>query len=264
MKTRKTSMSDASYNKLELMICVAARLLENGATVGVGTGAPCAAAMLAQKTHAPNLFIIFEAGGLAPQLPSMPISVGDSRTLHKSLMATSMTDVFDMCSRGMVDYCFLGGAQIDAYGNLNSTLIGDYAKPKVRFPGSGGANDFASLCWRMLVMTPQNSKRFVEKVDFITTPGYLTGKGAREQAHLPADTGPYKVITDLAVLGFADDTRRMQVESIHPDVTFEQVQDNTGFKLTKAAHLDQTDPPTKDELSILREQVDPRRYVIGR
>ena len=136
-------MSD--YSAMELMICTAARLLENGSTAGVGTGAPCAAAMLAQKTHAPDLFVVFEAGGLAPQLPSMPISVGDSRTFFRGLMATSMCDVLDACQRGMVDYTFLGGAQIDAFGNLNSTVIGDYRKPKVRFPGSGGANDFASF-----------------------------------------------------------------------------------------------------------------------
>ena len=118
------------YNTTELMICVASRLLENGSTVGVGTGSPCAAAMLAQKINSPDLFIIFEAGGLAPQLPSMPISVGDSRTFHKALMATTMQDVFDACQRGMVDYTFLGGAQIDAYDNLNSTVSGDYQKPR--------------------------------------------------------------------------------------------------------------------------------------
>ena len=254
----------ADYNSMELMISVAARLLKNGSTVGVGTGAPCAAAMLAQKTSSPQLYIIFEAGGLAPQLPAMPISVGDSRTFHKALMATSMSRVFDACQRGMVDYTFLGGAQIDAYGNLNSTVIGDFAKPKVRFPGSGGANDFASLCWNTIVMTAQNSKRFVEKLDFLTTPGYLTGPGAREEAGLPANTGPYKIITDLAVMGFNDDTKRMEVESLHPGITFEQVQNNTGFELGKAKTVTQTEAPRENELLILREQVDPNAYVIGR
>ena len=254
----------AEYNSMELMICVAARLLKNGSTVGVGTGAPCAAAMLAQKTSSPQLYIIFEAGGLAPQLPSMPISVGDSRTFHKALMATSMSRVFDACQRGMVDYTFLGGAQIDAYGNLNSTVIGDFSKPKVRFPGSGGANDFAGLCWNTIVMTAQNTKRFVEKLDFLTTPGYLTGPGAREQAGLPANSGPYKIITDLAVLRFNDDTKRMEVESLHPEITFDKVQENTGFELGKAKKIEQTEPPTKKELKILRQQVDPNGYVIGR
>lgn len=246
------------------MICVAARLLEDGSTVGVGTGAPCAAAMLAQKTGSPDLYIIFEAGGFGPRLPSMPISVGDSRTFHKALMATTMSDVFETCQRGMVDYTFLGGAQIDAYGNLNSTVIGDFDRPKVRFPGSGGANDFASFCWRTIVMTVQNTRRFVEKLDFLTTPGYLTGPGAREEAGLSANTGPHKIITDLAVLGFSEETRRMQVESLHADVTFEQVQEQTGFQLGKVEKMGQTEPPTDVELRILREQVDPNRYVIGR
>src|SRR5512137_191417 len=114
----------ADYNPMELMICVAARNLEDGVTVVVGTGAPCAAAMLAQKTHAPALMGFFEAGAFAPMLPTMPISVGDSRTVHKALMASGMLETMESCQRGMVDYCFLGGAQIDAYGNLNSTIIG--------------------------------------------------------------------------------------------------------------------------------------------
>ena len=254
----------ADHTAMELMICVAARILEDGSTVGVGTGAPCAAAMLAQRTHAPDLFITFEAGGLAPLLPSMPISVGDSRTFHRALMATSMSDVLETCQRGMVDYTFLGGAQIDVYGNLNSTVIGDYDKPKVRFPGSGGANDFASLCWRILVMTRHDRRRFVEKLDFLTTPGYLTGPGAREAAGLPSDTGPYKVITDLAVMGFDETTKRMQVESLHPGVTFQRVQDCTGFAISRAPVVGQTEPPRPEELRILREDVDPYRYVIGR
>ena len=217
----------SQYNAMELMICVAARLLESGSTVAVGTGAPCAAAMLAQKTSSPDLLIIFEAGGIAPQLSSMPISVGDSRTFHRALMATTMAGVFEACQQGWVDYTFLGGAQIDAYGNLNSTVIGEHHKPKVRFPGSGGANDFASFCWKTIVMTNHNKNRFVQKLDFITTPGYLTGPGTREEAGLSPNTGPYKVITDLAVLGYHSKTKRMQVENLHPKVSFEQVQEQT-------------------------------------
>jgi glutaconate CoA-transferase, subunit B len=253
------------YTAMELMICCAARALEDGRTVAVGTGVPCAAAMLAQRTHAPRLTILFEAGGVAPLLPTMPISVGDSRTFWKACMATSMADVMETCQRGMVDYTFLGGAQIDAYGNLNSTLIGkDYAKPKVRFPGSGGANDLASLCWRVLVVTNHDKRRFVEKLDFLTTPGYLTGAGAREAAGLPAGTGPYRVITDLAVMGYHPETKRMQVLSLHPGVTREQVRAATGFELAFAEPPGTTAAPTDLELDLLRREVDPHRYLLGR
>lgn len=255
-------MSD--FNAMEFMIVIGARALVDHSIVVVGTGAPCAAAMLAQKAHAPNLVVMFEAGGIGPRMPQMPISVGDSRTFYKAMMATSMNTVMDACSRGRVDYTFLGGAQIDAYGNLNSTCIGDWKKPKVRFPGSGGANDLASLCRKTIVMTPQDNRRFVEKVDFITTPGYLTGRGAREEAGLPPGTGPYRVITDMAVMGYDEATCRMQVQSIHAGHTREEIVKNTGFELLFAKTIETTDPPTDQELEILRKEVDPRRYVIGR
>jgi len=253
-----------NYSAIELMICCAARALEDNRTVAVGTGVPCAAAMLAQRTHAPGLVVLFEAGGVAPQLPTMPISVGDSRTFYRGVMATSMADVMQFAQRGMIDYTFLGGAQIDPYGNLNSTVIGNHAKPKVRFPGSGGACDLASFCWRTMVVTQQNSKRFVEKLDFRTTPGFLSGAGAREAAGLAAGSGPYRVITDLAVMGYADQSRRMQVLSLHPGVALERVQAATGFALEVAQPLTATVPPSIEELQILREEVDPHRYILGR
>ena len=250
---------------MELMISVASRFLEDGRTAAVGTGAPCAAAMLAQRTHAPGLVVFFESGGVAPLMPTMPISVGDSRTFYRGVMASSMYDIMETCQRGMIDYTFLGGAQIDMYGNLNSTIIGDdFMKPKVRFPGSGGANDLGSFCWRTLVVTVQDKRRFTNDLDFITTPGYLTGKGAREAAGLPAGTGPYKVITDLAVFGFDEETKRMKVESLHPGVGLKRVQENTGFELILPESLPTTDPPTETELRILRQEVDPLRYIIGR
>ena len=254
----------ADYNTMELMICAAARNLEDGAAVAVGTGAPCAASMLAQKAHAPNLVIIFEAGGIAPLLPTMPISVGDSRTYYKAVMASGMCDVMETIQRGMVDYCFLGGAQIDKYGNINSTVIGDWHQPKVRFPGSGGANDFGSLAWKIMVITPQDARRFVEKVDFVTTPGFLSGPGSREEVGLPANTGPHKVITNMAVMGFDPDSKRLQVESIHKGFSFDDVQENTGFELLRAPEVVETPEPTDEELRLLREEVDPNHYIIGR
>jgi glutaconate CoA-transferase subunit B len=255
----------ADYNAMELMIGVAARELEDGASVAVGTGAPCAAAMLAQKTHAPDLLILFEAGGVDARLPEMPISVGDSRTFNQAAMAGSMIDIMNGCARGMVDYTFLGGAQIDPYGNLNSTIIGEkHGRPKVRLPGSGGANDFGSFCWRMMVMTPQDKRRFVEKVDFVTTPGWLAGGDSRTESGLPLDSGPHKIITDMAVMDFEPASKRMRVISIHPGFRFDDVQRNCGFELFKAADIEATQPPTPEELDILRHQVDAYGYVIGR
>jgi glutaconate CoA-transferase subunit B len=247
------------------MICCAARELQDGCTVAVGTGVPCAAAMLAQRTHAPNLVIVFEAGGVAPRLPTMPISVGDSRTFYQGLMASSMADIMETCQRGFIDYTFLGGAQIDAYGNLNSTFIGgSYERPAVRLPGSGGANDLASFCWKTLVVTSHDRRRFVDKLDFLTTAGYLTGPGAREAAGLPPNTGPFRVITDLAVLGFHEETRRMHILSLHPGKSKEDVLAATGFELTFADRLGTTTVPSKEELHILHNEVDPHRYILGR
>jgi len=255
----------ADYNVMEMMICVAARELEDGATAGVGTGAPCAAAMLAQKTNAPNLVIMFEAGGVNPILPEMPISVGDSRTFYKAVMATGMCDIMETCCRGFVDYTFLGGGRIVMNGNLNSTMIGDdHAHPKVRLPGSGGANDFASFCWRMIVLTVQDAKRFVEKVDFITTPGWIKGGDSRAKAGLPLDAGPYKIITNMGVMDFESESKRMRVISANPGYSFEDIQENCGFELLQTPRIVDTKPPTEEELRILREEVDPYRYIIGR
>ncbi|MBF0314023.1 MAG: 3-oxoacid CoA-transferase [Oligoflexia bacterium] len=254
----------STYNKMELMVCAASRELLDNTMVIIGTGVPCAAGMLAQKMHAPNLVIFFEAGGAGPMLPTMPVSVGDSRTSYRATMATTMLDVMELAQRGAVDFSFIGGAQIDCYGNINSTVVGDYRKPKVRFPGSGGANDLASLCKKTLVVTNHDKKRFVEKVDFITTPGYLQGPHSREDAGLPAGTGPYRVITDLAVMDYDPQSLRMRVISLHPNVTIDEVKVNTGFELLVSEKLAKTEPPSEKELRILREEIDPFRYVIGR
>jgi len=253
------------YTATELMICCASRALEDGKTVAVGTGLPCAAAMLAQMTHAPNLVILFEAGGVAPILNALPVSVGDSTTFHKGLMATSMADVMQTAQRGLVDYTFLGGAQIDPYGNLNSTMIGtDYNRPKVRLPGSGGANDLASLCWKTLTVMKQDAKKFVPKLDFLTSPGYLTGPGAREAAGLPVNSGPYRVITDLCVMDYHPETRRMRVKALHPGVELDRVKASTGFELHISENVGRSPEPSDQELELLRTRVDPGRYLLGK
>jgi len=253
------------YNSMELMICTAAREIEDGSSAVVGTGAPCAVGMLAQKTIAPKMLMLFEEGGIAPLLPVMPVSVGDSRTFYKGIEASSMTETMSLTARGMVDYAFLGGAQIDMYGNLNSSMIGtDYRKPKVRLPGSGGAADLATNCWKVMIVTPHEKRRFVPKVDFITSPGYLTGGNSRYEAGLPERTGPFKIITDLAIMDFEEKTKRMRVISLHPGVTVEKVKENTGFELLVKEDLVTTPEPPEDWLKILREEVDPHKYIIGR
>ena len=175
-----------------------------------------------------------------------------------------MPEIMETCQRGMVDYTFLGGAQIDMYGNLNSTVIGDHDSPKVRFPGSGGANDFASFCWRMMVITPQDARRFSEKLDFITTPGYLEGGDSRDKAGLPKGSGPYKIITNMSILDFDPKSKRMRIASINPGYSEKDVRENCGFELLTAPKVAETKPPTDEELHILRDEVDPNKLIIGR
>ena len=252
------------YTTIELMACAASKVLEDKKSVLVGTGLPIIAAALAQRTHAPNLFIVFEAGGMGPQIPMVPISVGDSRTFYRAVMASSMDYVMSTAQMGHIDYGFLGAAQIDKYGNINTTAIGSYEKPTVRLPGSGGANDVGSLCWRTIILMQQDTRRFVERVDFITTPGHLSGPGAREKAGLPAGTGPYRVITQLGIMGFDEKTKRMTLLSVHPGITVDQVKANTGFELIVPDKVTVTEPPTKKELDKLRKEIDPAGMVLRR
>ncbi|NVM38150.1 MAG: 3-oxoacid CoA-transferase [Candidatus Lokiarchaeota archaeon] len=256
-------MTAENYSLRELMAIVAARQLLDGKAVAVGTGLPLVAAMLAQLTHAPNLVIFFEAGGIAPKLPTLPLSVGDSRTIHKALCTTTLIDIMDSMRRGFIDYAFLGGAQIDRYGNLNSTMIGDdYEKPKVRFPGSGGANDFGSLAWETLIIMDRHSpRRFIEEVDFITTPGFLYGPGAREKEGLSEDTGPSRVITDLCLMDFEPKSKRMRLIATYPGINVDDVIKATGFELIIADDVEIISPPTEEDLRLLHEVIDPNGFV---
>jgi glutaconate CoA-transferase, subunit B len=255
-------MSQPGYKPSELLICSASRLMEDGTTAFIGTGIPMLAASLAQKMHAPNLVTIFEFGGTGAILETLPLAVGGGCTFHRAVAASGIRDIVETAQRGFVEYGFLGGAQIDAYGNLNTTVIGDHDHPKVRLPGSGGGNDVGSHCWRTIAIMPHDRRRFVGKVDFITTPGYLTGPGAREAAGLPRDTGPYRVVTTLAVLGYHPESRRMMLLATQPGVTVAEVLENTGFDLLLARCVDSNPPPNPEELRILREEVDPEGLYI--
>ena len=251
------------YSLRELQACVASKMLEDEKSVFVGTGLPMIAAMLANRTHAPGLLIVFEAGGMGPQSPVQPISVGDSRTFYRGIAASSMHDSMSLTQAGYLDYGFLGAAQIDKYGNINTTVIGEWKEPSVRFPGSGGANDVGSFCHRTIVIIGQDQRRFVEKLDFVTTPGYLDGNGARERAGLPAGSGPYRVITQLGVFGYDESTKEMMLLSVHQGVTPEEVQENSAFKILVPADISVTESPTEEEIRILHE-IDPMGMSIGK
>jgi glutaconate CoA-transferase subunit B len=255
-------MTEPAYNPTELLICTASRLMEDGTTAFIGTGIPMLAGALAQKMHAPNLVSIFEFGGTGAILDDLPLAVGERRTFHRAVAASGILDIVETAQRGFVEYGFLGGAQIDPYGNLNSTVIGDHAKPKVRLPGSGGGNDVGSHCWRTIAVMRHDKRRFVEKVDFLTTPGYLTGPGAREAAGLPPGTGPYRVVSNLAVLGYHPDSKRMMLLSTQPGISIEDVNENTGFELLIPDEVTENPPPTLEELRVLREEVDKDRFYI--
>jgi acyl CoA:acetate/3-ketoacid CoA transferase beta subunit len=252
------------FNLTELLACVAANVLEDGRSVFVGTGFPILAAMLAQRTHAPNLLIVFEAGGIGPKVPILPISVGDSRTYFKASAASSMHEVMAASQAGYLDYGFLGGAQMDIFGNINTTVIGDWQKPTTRLPGSGGANDVGSFCWRTIyLMRKQSPRTFVNHLDFLTTPGYLSGPGTRELAGLPADSGPYRVITQLGVYGFEEKSKQLELLLLHPGITLDEVQAATQFEILVSKDLSTSPEPTDEQLNILRE-IDPRRLVLGK
>jgi acyl CoA:acetate/3-ketoacid CoA transferase beta subunit len=257
-------MSQTAYNPTELLACVAASFLEDGKSVFVGTGLPLLAAMLAQRTHAPGLLIFFEAGGIGPQLRALPISVGDSRTTYRAIAASSMHDIMSLSQQGYVDFGFLGAAQMDSRGNLNTTVIGDHALPKVRLPGSGGANDVASFAHRTIVIMRQSERSFVGKLDFLTTPGHLDGPGGREGAGLPAGHGPYRVVTQLAVYDFEETTKRLRLASLHPGVELEAIQRASGFSILIPERVPTSPAPTTEQLELLRREIDPSAIVIGK
>ena len=255
-------MGEQAYSRTELMICVAARLFEDGATAFIGTGIPMLAAMLASKTVAPNLVPVFEFGGMGAILEALPRAVGEARTFHKGLQAAGICDIMETSQRGFIDYGFLGGAQIDAYGNLNSTVIGEHDHPKARLPGSGGANDVGSHCWHTIAVMQHDRRRFVPGVDFVTTPGYLSGPGAREAAGLPKGTGPLYVVSTLALMDYEPESKRMRLKATHPGVSVQDVIDNTGFELVIPETVQANAPPSAQELRLLREEIDPDRFYI--
>jgi glutaconate CoA-transferase subunit B len=255
-------MAEQPYTLTELMAVTAAREIKDGEVVFAGTGLPMLGVMLAQHTHASNCCIIFEAGTAASQLAHLPMSVGDPRTLRGAATVAGLYEVFSyVLQGGRVDVGFLSGAQVDQFGNINSTSIGlDPCRPMVRFSGSGGACDIACLARHTIIIALHEKRRFPEKVDYITSPGWLEGGDSRQKAGLMMG-GPSVVVTTKGVMRFRPDTKAMYLTSYHPGLTAQDVVDDTGFSLDIEGAIE-TPAPTAKELQILREIVDPERIFL--
>jgi len=241
-----TTETAAEYTLNELMCVLAAREIKDGDVVFVGIGLPNLACNLARATHAPNMTLIYESGAVGAIPERVPPSIGDPALVTGSLMVTSMADIFQsFLQNGKIQVGFLGGAQVDKHGNINTTVVGPYAAPKVRLPGSGGACEIAIHAQRVMIITKLDKRAFPEKVDFITS----TGKRVK------------KIITNMGILE-PDATGEMVLTSLYPGVTFEQVQENVGWKLKQKAALAPVDLPHQDEIDLLRDKLDPKRQHI--
>ena len=250
-------METQKFTPAELMIINAARLLRDGDRVFVGVGQPNLACNLARRTHAPNLVMIYEAGVVGAKPARLPLSIGDPTLVTGATSVCSMYEIFSLyLQRGNVDVGFLSGAQIDRFGNINATVIGDYAHPKVRLPGSGGSMEIAAWAKRIYIMAPHQKRRFPEKVDFRTSAGFLSGKAERISTGL-CGSGPQAVVTDLGIMQ-PDANGELVLTALHPGIEVEQARQNTGWDLKIAENLEETKPLTGEELRIQHEELDPQ------
>ena len=253
----------AKFSLDELMVIEASRYIEDYEVVFSGTGLPLISTMFAQKTHAPHLCYVVETGPIAPLVLPTPLSVSDSRAQYKAVRLGSLRDVLGcLMQRGLADVGFLGGAQIDQYGNINSTVMGDYQNPKIRFPGSGGANDIASHSRKILIISRHEKRRFPERCDYITSPGYLGGPEEREHMGLTSKKPIIRVITDLTVMETNPATGRFQISKLMPGVSVDRVLDETGFQPEVPSGVEEVAAPTEKELRVLREEVDPYEFYL--
>ncbi|MCR4406140.1 MAG: hypothetical protein NUW24_04335 [Anaerolineae bacterium] len=254
--------SEPEYTPFELMAVAGARELKDGEIVAVGLGLPVVATFLAKRTHAPHITILFELGVVDPEPIHTGVGLADPRVWYRAKILSSFVDMLGMVlHRGLVDVGFLGGLETDAYGNLNTTLLGD-PKGKFRhFVGSGGANDIASSARRTIIIIRHEARKLNEAVSFVTSPGYLRGYGERASAGLQG--GPSRVITDKAVFGFDPESKRMRLESIHPGNTVEDVLANLSFQPIVPDAVSTTEPPTAEQVRLIREEIDPERVYAG-
>jgi glutaconate CoA-transferase subunit B len=240
------------FSPIEVMTIAAARALQNTDICFVGIGAPSAACNLARLTHAPDITLIYESGTIATRPSVLPLSIGDGELCETALTTVSVPEMFRYWLQGgRVTVGFLGGAQIDRYANLNTTVVGPYAHPKVRLPGGGGAPEIASSCGEVFITMTMSQRAFIDTLPFITSLGHGTGKGSREKLGLSTQ-GPTKVVTDLCVLEPDTDSRELVVTSLHPGVSQEAVQAQCGWPLLLSKQIIETPAPTENELAVLR------------
>lgn len=247
-----------NYSPNEMMIAASARELRRARVAFVGVGLPNIVCNLAQRLHSPGLELVYEAGVFGARPARLPLSIGDPTLVTGSLNVCGMPELFQYyLQRGLIDVGFLGAAQIDRFGNINTTVVGSYEKPKVRLPGSGGAAEIALLCDRILIITRLAKRTFPERVDFVTSPGYLEGGEARARLKLPG-RGPQAVITDYCIFRFDPITHEMILASVHPGGTVEQIRAQVGWDLHLAGEVETTPPPSDEELRLIREDLDPQ------
>jgi glutaconate CoA-transferase subunit B len=245
-----------------MMAAVAARELADGEVVFVGIGLPNLACNLARATHAPRLVLIYESGAVGAVPDRLPVSIGDPALVTGSLMVCGMADVFQcLLQNGRIEVGFLGGAQVDRYGNINTTVIGPYARPKVRLPGSGGAAEIAIHAQRTLIVAKLGPRAFPEQVDFVTSPGQRPGGRTRRELRMPG-AGPVKVITDKAILEPDEDTGEMVLAALYPGVRVPDVQAGVGWSLRSRPRPTPVAPPTAQQLRLLRDVLDPQRLFL--
>jgi len=260
--SRKLANID-EFSTLELMAVCGSRAINDGEVVFVGTGLPMIAALLAKRTHAPRAKIVFEAGFIDSNARDVALSIADSRLGYRASGAIGLVETLGlMLQGGHVDVGFVGAAQIDLYGNLNTTYIGSFEKPTVRLPGSGGGNDITSSAKRTVVIMTHEKRKMVRKLDYLTSPGFLDGPGAREKGGLVGG-GPSLVVTNLCQMDFDPRTKRARLATAHPRVSIQQVIENTEFDLTVPVDVPSTDTPTYEELTLLRA-IDPNGIYIPR
>jgi glutaconate CoA-transferase, subunit B len=246
-------MNPAACSNEERMTVAAARTLRDGQVCFVGIGLPSLAANLARLTHAPNVVLVYESGPIGAKPLVLPLSIGDGNLAETADTVVSTPEIFRYWLQGgRVDVGFLGAAQIDRYANINTTVVGDYRAPKVRLPGAGGAPEISSMAKEVLIVVTQSKRTFVEKLDFITSAGFLEGGDARRRAGIPGK-GPAAVITDLCMLRPEAETNELIVHSIHPGATRETIQQKTGWPIRFSVTCEETAPPTVDELRVLRD-----------